>query len=187
MPNYAGTLFFTDQLNSYGWSETYFVNNVTIAGGKTVVENLVGLRSDILSANCKIQAGRISDVLITRDSLLLDGLPLSGQIVATVADTVQPWTALNIRIEATSLNRGRKFLHGVTDDIFLTDRTYNIANPHAAEFTLFFNELVASFRLRVGGLLVPTYEAITNVIPIRETSRRVGRPFGVLVGRRATP
>jgi len=186
MPIYAGTLFFQDLESSYGWSETYYQEHATIEDMVTSMNGRVSLRANVLVDINTMVAGRVSDTAILNDSLLLTGFPVPGQVVSTSTTAVEPWTALLVRIEATSLFRGRHFFHGILESTFIAGRTYDPANPEAADWTAFFDDILAFDRLRHIVADVPEFDVITSVIPQREVMKKVGRPFGLLRGRRPT-
>jgi hypothetical protein len=184
MPQFAHTLFLGDVEGSYGWSESYFGQSTTDLVARDKLDDLVNARVLVLVDVCKIEAGRVSNVDIVGDSFLSTVTPLTGAITSTHLTAVDPWSALNLRLEAGSPHRGRKFLHGVLEDTFDSDRRYNPGNPNAAAWATWFAFLVADWNIRVGPAPAFTYEPITAALPIREVEHKVGRPFTVLRGRR---
>lgn len=184
MPDFAATLFLGDVEGSYGWSETYYLTAVTDLVARDKLDDLCNARINVLVDVCKVESGRVSNVDIVGDSFLSTVTPLTGLIVSTHLTAVDPWSALNLRLEAGSLHRGRKFMHGVLEDTFDSDRRYNPGNPNAGAWTTWLAFLVADWKIRVGPAPAFTYEVITAALPIREVEHKVGRPFTVLRGRR---
>ncbi len=186
MPTYQATLFLGDNDGTFGYSEPYYLTAATPAAAKTAMDALIGERIKVLVDIHSVFAGRVSDVAILNDSLLSAVTPLEGLIASTIATAVQPWTALNARCEAGAAARGRHFWHGILENTFQDNRHYDPANPNAAAWTAWVVFVAANTLLRHMVAAVPTYSAITDVIPIRETSKKVGRPFELLRGRRPT-
>lgn len=186
MPQYQQTLFFEDVDRSYGWSESYFRESPDPQLARTAMDSLIGFRLDVLVDLCQISAARVSDVDITNDSLLSVGLPLPGNVASTILTAADPWSCLNLRIEASDLYRGRKFIHGILENTFSDNRAWNPANPNAAQWLAFFTELEDNYNLRINSPGPFSYISITKCVPLKETTRKVGRPFGLLVGRRTT-
>lgn len=183
MPEYQVTLFFQDVAHGYGWSESYFISRTDIDAARLKADDLVILRAAVLTDIHEIAGGRVSDVDIFNDSKLVANLPVPGDVVSTVVTACEPWTCLNVRMEASALFRGRKYFHGLLETTFLSNRNYDPANPQNAAWQALFTELEDNWDLRVDYPAAPHYESITKCIPIRQTTRKVGRPFALLVGR----
>lgn len=183
---YVITLFLNDVAQSYGWTESYFTDQDTQVDAVNAMDALIPVRTNVLVDLCVLSAARVSDVAVLNDSQLSTNAPMTGALESTVLTAADPWSALNLRMEAGWTHRGRKYLHGVLEDTFNDNRSYNPANPNAAAWTAFFDHLVASYSLRstIGGPEV--YFALTQCIPIREVNKKVGRPFNLLRGRRPT-
>ena len=186
MPDFQVTLFLTDTEGTYGWSEPYYIEATTIEVGVPAMEALITERSLVLTDFNKIVAGRISDTAVLNDSLLATNTPLDGAIVSTSITAVDPWTALMMRVESTSAHRGRHFFHGVLENTFLADRSYDPANPNNATWVDWKDYLVTNTKLRYKLAGVPTYGTLTGAILQRMVEKKVGRPFGLLRGRRPT-
>jgi len=186
MPNFQVTLFFQDDAGTLGWSEPYYIENVDIAGAKISMDTLIIARAEVLCDLYSIVAGRVSDVDVLNDSLLAEDMPLEGQIVSTSATAVDPWSALMVRIESSSLYRGRHFFHGVLENTFLPSRSYDPANPNAGAWDTWAAYLVTNTLLKHKAGLTIVYSALTNCILQREVMKKVGRPFNLLRGRRPT-
>lgn len=186
MATYQGTLFFTDAEGTYGFTEPYYLDALTPEAARTALDALAVARAEVLIDGCTIVAGRVSDVTITNDSLLCEDLPIDGQIVSTSITAVDPWTALMVRIESTSLHRGRHFFHGVLENTFLANRSYDPANPNNAAWVTWMTYLETNTFLRYKVAGVPTFGQVTAAILQKEVEKKVGRPFNLLRGRRPT-
>jgi len=187
MPNQQCVLFFGDLAQSFGWTEVYWFAESDIAGAHAKMVLLKDDRINVLPDFYGIFGGRVSDVSITGDSLLLTGGPYIGAVgPATFADVCEPWTALLTREESTSLKRGRHFIHGIMQTTFTSNRQYNTTNPEALLWDTFMSFLVANTYNRIKTAGVYGYVPITDAFPLRMVERKVGRPFGLLHGRRPT-
>jgi len=186
MPYFQAIMFCEDVLGTYGWSEPYYLNSASAAVARTDLETLIEERIKVMSDQCEIVGGRVSDVGVLNDSLLVTNTPLIGLLAATVAATQQPWSAFNCRIEAGSLYRGRHFWHGCLDSTFDDQRRYDPANPNAAAWDTWVSFVQAGTYLKHKVAGVDTYTALTDVVRLREVTHKVGRPFGLLHGRRLT-
>jgi hypothetical protein len=188
MPVYGYTFFLGDDAGSYGWTETYFSEETNKAAALTQGSVLLASRTTVLTDLHKIVAVRVSDTSVFNDSKFLAGVPVNGAIVGTVPTIADPWSCLLIREEADWEHRGRKYLHGILKDTFEADRSYDATNPNNGDWQAFFAVLRgASMRLKTGPVGSEVFFPISDVIPLREVSHRVGRPFGLLVGRRTIP
>jgi hypothetical protein len=185
MPNFQQTLFLGDEGGTYGWSEPYYATYVDIDAAKIGLDALCTARAEVLTDLHQVVAGRVSDVDVLNDSLLAEDLPIDGAIAATSVTAVDPWTALMVRIESTSAHRGRHFFHGVLEDTFLPNRSYDPANPNNAAWVTWMTYLIDNTLLRYKLAGVPVYGVVTNAILQREVEKKVGRPFNLLRGRRA--
>jgi len=187
MPDFVATLFINDNASSYGWSENYYLkdeDNIVDAADlfATIVPERLAVLTDLHTA----VAARVSQIDIPNDSRLLTGFPAVGDLAATFDTQVQPWTALLTRNEATSLSRGRTFFHGVLEDTFTAGRVYNPTNPNNAAWQTLFTSIKDHCALRHIVADSVTLSDFSAVLPLRQVNRKVGRPFGLLRGRRPT-
>lgn len=186
MPTFQGTLFFQDLASSYGFTESYYMAAADIAAARTKLQDLVPIRLEVLTDLHNMVAARVSDVDILNDSLLITGFPLPGQIVATTLSQCEPWTALLTRNESSSLYRGRTFFHGLLEDTFTSGRLYDPGNANNAAWQILFDWIRDNCSLKHVLAAVAVYDAFTNILPLRQVNRKVGRPFNLLHGRRPT-
>lgn len=184
MPFQQAVMFFEDVSNTYGWTEVYWLDQADTGAARAALEVLIVDRADMLSSIHQIVGGRVSDAAVLRDSLLTTNTPIVGAIAATALSATEPWTALNVRLECTAAHRGRLFMHGCLEDFFSQpDRLYDDGNANDGAVQAFMADLLVTYRrITVAG--VPTFLPITAALPLRQVAKRVGRPFGLLVGRR---
>ncbi len=186
MATYKVTMFFQDNTNSTGWTESYYVNQSTAAGALTAAGTVATARLGLLMATSSINAIRASNVDSTRDSLYAStGFPAAGAVVAATYPQAGVWDALLVTWQNVADQMfGHTFLHAVPAIIF-TGRAYN-ASGYATWNTDFLAWVAAviaqGFLKKIKG---PTYSAIATGLPTRRTVRRLGRPFDALHGRRS--
>lgn len=187
MANFATTLFLGDLTNSLGWSETYYRiaadHDEALANGALLVTARVGILLDVY----QVRGFRVSDFAVPGDSRI-STVVTPGDIDAAVRKPSDPWTALNLRLEAGGNRRGRKFLHGIPQDFFKAGREYDATNASNADLITFMTHLTANYQLKfkaaAGPPIVYGFQAFTNANPVGQTKHEIGRPFGLLVGRR---
>jgi len=181
MPAFGLTFFLKQAVTNVGCSETYFVDVADYDAATAEAGLLLLDRVGILCDTWAIVYSRISLPTVAGDSVV-SFANTPGENVGT---SVDPWSALLTRLEAGELHRGRKFLHGVPEGAFNADGSYNPANGSAAAFDTYFDRTkTAPYQLKAAG---PTFIDVTNHIPLRMASHRIGRPFGLQVGRRRSP
>lgn len=173
-----------------GWSENYWVNVPTYQAAINKANTLLGLRLNILQPPYAVSMIRVSnDLKGTRDSELVPAAyPLIGLWSAanTCANVVPPsQMGLVMRTETSPFSRSSRFLHGV-DGFMFNGQRYTPIAPFVTALNLFIAELIN------GTWFIPVknknvgqqYAAIVLMQPRFWHSRRTGRPFGQLVGRR---
>jgi hypothetical protein len=178
-----------------GWTERYFMTATTYSVAKDDVDSLVTKRLALSCPDVKVDYVRVSDVGVRGDSVVAPAPGLVGTYTAGAAPAVstEPWTALNVRMEGGTLYRGRKFIHGLpqflmTGNIFTPDSPWNTAFNAYAAALLATTCLWVRDRSAVQALPpaapIMTKVTLTQIWPLGTTSHRVGRPFGLPVGRR---
>lgn len=189
MPVFAVTMFFEDNRHSLGWSETYYGTFTDFAAVNAAINSFCDLRVAILTDIFKLAFVRISNTAVTGDSQIVTPPNQVGDIDDSTDPSCEPWTCLMLRLEASPTSRGRKYHHGVPRSFFDVDRLYDPANANAAHVTDWVDELKAGtwsikHRTGVGPPATYSYPVIDAVIPQRQVIHQIGRPFGLLRGRR---
>lgn len=170
-----------------GWSENYWWSTPGYNAGVTMMDQLIDNRKYILHASYFITGARISnDLKGTRDSYLANTvLPVAGNLgVAGDSNSPPSQMGLMCREEASPFVRGTRFLHGIPINQF-TSENYTPTIGFSAVFANFRTFLFSNnFLLRtiVGGVV--NYQQLITLQPLAWRSRRIGRPSGLLVGRR---
>jgi hypothetical protein len=186
---FKGTLFFAGP-STTGWSENYYLFSADYGPAKTTLGLILNARLGILCPVFDCVEGRLSDDTPgTRDSELLGGVfPQSGTwVTARPGGIIIPQTqmALMCRQEASPFARGTRSLHGVD----LNESLGQDYSPEAGFITALNAYvgavLAATCYMKINDkALGKTYSVIVSVVPRFFHSRRTGRPFGQLVGRR---
>jgi hypothetical protein len=189
MPNYAMTCFFKDAANSLGWSETYYRNAVDLPDMRTEATVLAAARLDILTDEYRFPFYRISDEAVSGDSEITANLVSVGGIASATSPAADPWSCLLVRFGSGLGVRGRKFLHGVPRDMFNASRDYDDGGPNDTAIDAYCtvikdNDWCIRSRTAIGPPAVYTYFDIDSATPQREAVHQIGRPFGLLRGRR---
>jgi len=185
--DFVGTFFFQDLPSSYGWTEVFYTNAADIAAARTRFQEYIPLRAAVLTDLHKMVACRISQVDILNDSLLVQGFPIVGDVTATTLSQCEPWTALLTRNEAGSEHRGRTYFHGLLESTFTTGRIYDPVNAQSVEWEALLEWIRVNCRLRWLDGVTYMYTPFTDIYPLRQVNRKVGRPFSLLRGRRKIP
>jgi hypothetical protein len=192
--NARGTLFFDAIAQNIGWSETYFLNVATHVAGLAVLNGLVPLRAGILQTTGRITWIRICNVDAPRDSRM-QAIP-PGVGTGTFDNVAHPSAgtsdSLLIRKDYDPDNNcfNKLFLHYIPEAIFL-GRDYAGATTLPAwdvlyqAFRTYLLDPANSFLVRKGP--APYVYKALNVMEIKwRTEHKIGRPFGLSVGRRGT-
>lgn len=187
MAHFKFRLILSDTDNMWGASEVYYFSGSTITSVLPVAEALAAARATVLIQDVRIVQGVLSDVAVSGDSLLTTNTPILGSVECLPDAAIQPWSAMNVRFEATSAHRGRKYFHGIKRVTFDGNRTYDVENDEAAAWTTFLDLVKSSSQLRC--LVGESYDYlnITGYKPIALTEHKVGKSFFSLRGRRTTP
>lgn len=191
MPLYNCTFFF--EMNATGWTETYVQEAADEATAQAGLLRLVPTRMDLSPDIVKLKALRISQSGMPRDSILVP-VPSTmtagrfGDFNATGDNCDMPDLAMLVEYRNGSRYKNRKFLRGLPDviahngELVWTNTAFNDA---WLVFSARLSHASESWRVRTknpaGGF---QHQPITDVNRVRLTLRRVGRPFGLRVGRR---
>lgn len=181
---YIVTFFF--ELGKQGWSETYYNNSTVDSKAVGDAAALWQSRGAMLGQNASMTYCRVSDVAVKRD-LVLHGnasfQPIKGKLgtcsLAQQALDTKWFTNINTQWSS-------RLMRGVPDSMFVATNPGGYA-PGGAWVTAFNNFMTlvtsggSSF---VGKFKGPVYNKYTTAQIVRACTRRVGRPFGVLRGRK---
>lgn len=193
MPNWHVTFFYTDTLENVGWTENWWYSGTLSTSVTADAITYAQARMLLAMDTSFLNQIRVCNVDPPRDSLYLDLTGVTGLQGNYNHTTVPPaglGDALLIRRDVATRNLfGHIFLRSTPAAIF-NGRTYpsaalptGWATNFAAFVALFTPTSNWLLRQLVAGVV--TYPSVRVFIPIRRTTRRVGRPFDSLRGRRA--
>lgn len=193
-PPFQATLFFKTK-DGAGFSESYWINKASyqealdeiVADGK-----LIDLRTKLFTDSHVVDYVKVSDTTKKRDTLIADTSTTNfpGQYNPTAGDTAPDDDALMVRWQGMfggvpyfALRELRLIPEEVvTDGEFVGIAAWNTAFTN---FATYLKSASCVMVVKVGG--VATSGAITDVVRIRMSQRKVGRPFGQSVGRSRRP
>lgn len=183
-------------LDGKGFSESYWLQAADYANAETIVAPLLTARLGMLLSSVHQVYAEVSNVDSVRDSRVVGSTgPTSNPGTYTPAAGTVPLpteVALLVSFEADPSHKNRKFIHGMTT----ADVDGNRFIPSAGFTTAFQAYQLAlvtnafQVRSRFGPNPTPPpaslylYHTIVLTSPIRVTTRKIGRPFGLSVGRR---
>jgi hypothetical protein len=195
-PPMIGLLFVEDTLDEEGWTEVYWPNTSSYSGALSLMQGLRQLRAYMLTGENYVVGIRVSSTLLRGDTLV-DSTQAQGQYPPTGFTTSRSLPSVNawrLRQElgtAPGQNHSYRMMHGVPrnlvnsnfDTVFVPDSTFTAA------FSNFTTVLQSNFvvPIKTPGSSPPAWTAksiLSAAIVGDIRSRRVGRPFGLLRGRR---
>lgn len=193
------TVFFRAVDRSVGWTERYFLSALTYDAALIVANEIAVARAALMRNDVEIPYIRVSDIGIRGDAVVaspsIEGTFQPETTLDPLQLSTEPWSALNLRLEAGPLYRGRKFLHGIPQSVVQGKRIFLLGPfeaPLAALRTILLQSTVLWVRDKTVAQpaepLPPVMvrAQITDVVPIALVNHRIGRPFGLQVGRRPT-
>lgn len=144
MPLFRVTYFFTG--GKYGWSETYYRTSDNFDLVPPVAEALGVRRRGVLVQQYTLEAYRISQEGVFRDSKVFYVNPGAGVGLypASATTAQQPFDALLCRFEASQFHRRQLYLRGIPVDVLDPYGAYLQVPPFNDAIVLFFNLLKAS-------------------------------------------
>jgi len=190
----------TNQIGSLpsGWTETWYTPwpSGSYTALLALAKGYVAVRKEMLGVGAFVEAVRVSDDEVFRDSLWYEFLKQkenSSSIFTTpVTDGVDvPWTDLMCRVEAGPFKRRTFWVAGLPDEVTETWVTQGVDPTFvfSKAWVALVNYIIANFSERVAvrpATTPPTFtlQGITNIIPRQVRIRKKGRPFGLLRGLR---
>jgi hypothetical protein len=129
---------------------------------------------------------RLSDMSIKGDGYPVVGtFPRPGVYVPTIGDGGQPGCCLLVRYTDGQGHRNMRFLHGIPEEEIL-DGQLNATTAYSGFIGAYYLELQTKTLFRRKKTTPPGVEfvAINGIFNRYATVKKVGRPFGLLRGRR---
>jgi hypothetical protein len=176
---------FLDDGGKAGWSELYYVAADDYAAALQLWGPTAAARVAIMADSYRIVAARVSDPTVRGDSLFDQSpiYPYNGTWPTAGTSVGSAYSALLLRYESGPFRRGMHLLHGVGDDVF-HGMLYSPPAGFPGLLTTFAAQLKLNYYIKQGFGPKATYNPITAVIPIRRGDHKIGRPTGLLRGRR---
>jgi hypothetical protein len=188
MPNYFCKIFYRYQ--DVGVSEVYATTQANIGAATTIADQIVAHRQAMLCTDVTILATVTSDSDIRGDAELGEGYPKVGTYTGDGAKTYDPTiTNLTRWTDAALVKRAMRHIRLIPDDQFGTDSTFSpIVGWTTPRSTFFaFAALNLFIPTKIKGAVAPPFYTFTPVFAAtseRKSHKKVGRPFGLSVGRR---
>jgi hypothetical protein len=189
MPVTAKLSMFLEDDSGAGWSDNFYITGTTLAqcltAGDLIIPNFMAVRPNTVN----MIYARYSDVSIRGDSLISQvGFPFTGTYtLGAGAKQMEPGAALLVQLFASATIKGHYYLRGVSNEC-LSGRDYDPTTAFTTAIGSLMSALVGFVQIRhrvsVGPPPVYNYTNLVTATPERGTTRRVGRPFGLPVGRR---
>jgi hypothetical protein len=190
MATYKITFVFGSSVNAVGWTENWWVNAADANAAVNSVTNYLTVRKALMLDTAAITNIRASNIDKNRDGILASVGGATGIIPSATQPPAGIWDCLLCRRDdATHTAIGHMFLHLVPSVIF-NGRVY-VPNPAgyaawAAAMTAFQTEVKNGTYLVRKRTAPNTYSYVPCGFfdGTRRTSRKLGRPFDALHGRR---
>ena len=188
-PLFIGTLFFG--CRNFGWAEVYPLNAVTYPTATVALSSILEDRLPTMCGDVTCLGGRVSDQNVRGDSQLIHlPVPPTGTYVgAALTITYDSEVTLQWRFEATPQHRVVRSVRAIPSDQF-ENGVYTPVGGWFATLTtwalLVQNLCSISTAIKPRPPAAPYYifTPMTNNIFGKQSHRKIGRPFGLLVGRR---
>lgn len=192
------TFFFSQPVLRTGWTEQYYTLDTQHEVAAQRASGLYPVRLNLAGNSTYLDAIRVSNVDHPRDSMVenFSGIPQRGTFGKDDTSDVG-WTSILVEKVWDPVKKNRVFMRGVPDDIIrvpvsLASQVIVQSAKFQANFLEYSNALKnLNFAVRTK---VPSpgtgfvYSApIQFARIVRATTRHIGRPFGVPVGRRKKP
>lgn len=182
---YVGQLFFESYNDGHGWSEKYWIGAADLAAAETALNEIAEARVGLLADTSSITYQRVSDPAISGDSFVKSE-PIEGEVETTEGtdDQCHANVAVVLRCQTATGKHSTRYLHGIVEswvdgDLFQPPPM----GGQMAAYATAVKDNAKHVRLPPGGDGLATMEAIDEVVSIRVSTRRTGRPFGQSRGR----
>jgi len=196
MPINAKATYFWSSEYDEGWSESFYLQGTDLAACKTIADTILTQLLALRDPTQTMVWARVSDVAVKGDSLLLSGptaFPCAGTYTPGAgAKNLEADSAIKLRLNATASIKNLIFLRGLTTDA-LTGRSYQPVTAFDTAFNNLLTQIVTTtpvyvrHRTSVGPPPTYSYTVINEAVVVGVTSRKPGRPFGIVRGRRTIP
>lgn len=174
-----------------GWSESYWMQATTSAAAKTALAAVITARKACLHTVYDILYSYVSQLGVNRDSFIVGGTVVNGSdtVVANIPEDAA--IALLLRQESAEGNICNRYLHGVPKPS-VVNREYIVGGVAAFDTALaaYITALTASTgylkKTPANPGFTYTIETWGTIVTRGATRHKVGKPFDLSHGRRAT-
>jgi hypothetical protein len=177
--------FFTTVNPECGWSEIYYPAATDIETAISGwISHVLPARLGIMPADVNIVYIRCSDVNVKGDSILDTSTHIGTWSGSSNVNDAR--LSLLIRQRNEFNQRAMKYIHGIPTDQF-TLGVYTPTTPFGTAFNVFKSAVIANCLHANKNPTPPPKLVLSTIVDfgvVRLTTRRVGRPFGLPVGRR---
>jgi hypothetical protein len=180
------SLIFEMSQPAAGWSETIYLPGTDVAASIALAESLLALRIAILPFDCECPGYRLYVVGTKRNGVTIyKNPPTAGGW--TVDDlSTEPWSAILLACNSNYQLMVNKYIHGIPQSQVVAGQ-YTPTGPFTTALTAYIAGLKAGavlYAKNPAAVGPKTEWNITFANPAKLVEHRVGRPFGLLVGRR---
>jgi hypothetical protein len=185
-------MFFDKSDMETGWSETYYSTMPDIASAGTAFDTLCQARMGVALDSVAMMGRRICNMDSQRDGYMGGPVPnfAVGQLPGSTFHSTGLGDALLMRMDTPAyIAFNHKFLHFPPQEVFV-GRQYNQTNappPWIPNWTAWVSAVTSgqwSVIRQTGHGQTPILQPCANASALRLVTRRLGRPFGLLRGRR---
>lgn len=177
-----------------GWVSVYYPIAADYSTALSLLDGINTLEMALVPGNVLSTFIRVSDLEVKGDSAFQTPTQGNGTYTTGTPGTVDPATALQIRMIGGPLRRASRYLRGLPDTLYnAVDRaSFTPDGTWATNYGAWKTGLMANFQLVRKKLPGPTFTAtpitgasdFLNGSTYLTTIRRAGRPFGLRRGRR---
>jgi len=200
MPFYRGTLLFQRNLSPpCGFSESFEFQRASDSGAASVVRSWPALRSRWLSSDWKIVGSRLASVtttFVSPSTCKRKYTPVSVEactldLAGLLGPADSPYTCVYVAFDRLSTGRKRVYFARGIPDTWWTGGVLSIPNADGNAFLQWFTAMKSETKFGTLTATAPGCSLANDVYTAycvkRIASRRIGRPFVLLRGRRSVP
>jgi hypothetical protein len=170
-----------------GWSETLYMSGTSLSNANTQVLNYIPIRLAIAPSSVSFVGGRMSVIGSPKNSQLI--IPPTAHVGTFNSEVhmTEPWSALLMRLQSGAAMKAPRYLHGIPQTQ-VTGGTFTPTGGFLTALASWSVEMTTNWSIYVVDPANPgpgkQIAAISSAPYVRLTKHPVGRPFGLLVGKR---
>jgi hypothetical protein len=170
-----------------GWSETLYFSGTDLGAASDYMVLYWPLRLAVAPADVSVLGGRANVIGTRKRSKLISKPVADSGTFNGETDSTEPWSALQIAWDVNFDLHTVRFMHGIPQSQVVAG-IYTPTGGFTTALTALLTSLEANTKMWARDPSVvgsPKQQwTPTDIHPEKMTSHRVGRPFGLLVGRR---